>query len=531
MKLSIIFFAALAFSAAAFGQTICDSPATGPQPYSLTEKGPPQPGVLPLLGYFAGDTYVALPGMPTPPTSFCGPLWEGNYSYVPGNMIEPLPPGAVFQAVVNPGCATGCKSGATQPAGFGGVLFLPSPVAVYLSSCSDTGTTATCDTVDLFGNSAPVNVGEPNPGAAVGSTFVIQNFANSAYNGSWVVTGATNTLPYTVSFTASGLGNGSCSGFGGTACLGYQRGTQVADNTILWQYVGPQNETALLTPAVTVTPSSSSITTAQSLNVTVAVGGGSGNPTPTGSVTLTSGNYLSAPATLSGGSATINIPTCSLPVGKDTLTASYPGDSNYAAATGVNSVTVTAAPCFTISGSPVSVLPGATTGNASTITVTPVNGFTGSVALTAVIASSPAGAQDLPTLSSIGSVTLAGTAPASTTVTVSTTAPGGSALAYAGRTSSGWFAAAAGLVGFTSIFGIEIGVGIGIGFGGRKGRRSGRRIRLGALVLLVTLISACGNSSGSRSSSSGTTPGTYTVTVTGTSNGLTAAGTVIVTVQ
>jgi hypothetical protein len=408
------------------------------------------------------------------------------------------------------------------------VLYLPSPVAVYLSSCSDTGTTATCDTVDLFGNSAPVNVGEPNPGAAVGSTFVIQNFANSAYNGSWVVTGATNTLPYTVSFTASGLGNGSCSGFGGTACLGYQRGTQVADNTILWQYVGPQNETALLTPAVTVTPSSSSITTAQPLNVTVAVGGGSGNPTPTGSVTLTSGNYLSAPATLSGGNATINIPTCSLKVGKDTLTASYPGDSNYAAATGVNSVTVTAAPCFTISGSPVSVLPGATTGNTSTITVTPVNGFTGSVALTAIIASSPAGAQDLPTLSSIGSVALAGTAPVSTTVTISTTAPSGSALAYAGRPSGRWSTAAGtGLVGFTSIFEI----GIGIGFGVRKGRRSSRRIRLGALVLLVTLTSACGNSSGGRSSSSGTTPGTYTVTVTGTSNGLTAAGIVIVTVQ
>jgi hypothetical protein len=160
--------------------------------------------------------------------------------------------------------------------------------------------------------------------------------------------------------------------------------------------------------------------------------------------------------------------------------------------------------------------------------VTPANGFTGSVALTAIIASSPAGAQDLPTLSSIGSVALAGTAPVSTTVTISTTAPSGSALAYAGRPSGRWSTAAGtGLVGFTSIFEI----GIGIGFGVRKGRRSSRRIRLGALVLLVTLTSACGNSSGGRSSSSGTTPGTYTVTVTGTSNGLTAAGIVIVTVQ
>lgn len=227
------------------GQQTCQLPATGPLQYSLTDTGQPQPGELPLIGYLAQDLYRALPGMPTPPTSFCGPLWQPNYPYVNGNMIEPLPLGAVFQAVTNPRCIASCKSGANQPTGFVGTLYLSSPVAPYISNCSDTGTTATCDTVDLYGVPGGVNSGEPYKGADIGSTFVIQNYINPAYDGAWVVTGSTGASPYTVSFTASGLGSGTCSNgyYAGTAnCVGYQRGTQVTDGSIIWQYLGPQNE-------------------------------------------------------------------------------------------------------------------------------------------------------------------------------------------------------------------------------------------------------------------------------------------------
>jgi len=100
----------------------------------------------------------------------------------------------------------------------------------------------------------------------------------------------------------------------------------------------------LITPTVTVTPAASSIAVAQSLGVTVAVSGGSGNPTPTGSVTLSSGTYTSAAATLSGGSAQITIPANSLAVGSDTLTAAYTPDaassSTYNKATGTAGVTI-----------------------------------------------------------------------------------------------------------------------------------------------------------------------------------------------
>jgi hypothetical protein len=104
----------------------------------------------------------------------------------------------------------------------------------------------------------------------------------------------------------------------------------------------------LATPTVTASPSSSSITRVQALSVAVTVSGGSGNPAPTGSVTLTGGGYSSAAATLSGGSATINIPAKSLAVGSDTFTVSYSpdaaGSATYNSATGTSpAVTVSQA--------------------------------------------------------------------------------------------------------------------------------------------------------------------------------------------
>ena len=106
--------------------------------------------------------------------------------------------------------------------------------------------------------------------------------------------------------------------------------------------IGLQAE--LVSPTVTVAPSASSITAAQALTVTITVAGKSSNPTPTGSVILTSGSYVSAAATLSSGSATVNVPAGSLAAGNDTLTVTYTPDSSgaatYNSATGSASVSV-----------------------------------------------------------------------------------------------------------------------------------------------------------------------------------------------
>ena len=197
-----------------------------------------------------------------------------------------------------------------------------------------------------------------------------------------------------------------------------------------------------ITPTVTVTPSPTSITTAQSAMVTVTVSGGSGNPIPTGSVTLTSGTYISAATTLTNGSAAITVPGSSLAVTTDTLTATYTPDSNslstYNSAMGTNSITVAAAPLPTFSLSnngPITFEASAATGNTATITVAPANGFTGAVNLTCAVTTTPANPTSPATCAVTPSVTITGAASQNATLTVNsttTTTPGTYAVIITG---------------------------------------------------------------------------------------------------
>ena len=148
--------------------------------------------------------------------------------------------------------------------------------------------------------------------------------------------------------------------------------------------------TAKQTPTVTVTPTPSTFTTSQSTTVTITVAAAGGYGTPTGTVTLTSGSYTSAAATLASGSASVTIPAGSLATGSDTLTASYTPDSTsspiYSAASGSHSVTVSAAkitPTVTVTPSASQV----TSAEALMVTVSVSGGSgtstaTGSVTLT-----------------------------------------------------------------------------------------------------------------------------------------------------
>jgi hypothetical protein len=170
---------------------------------------------------------------------------------------------------------------------------------------------------------------------------------------------------------------------------------------------------------------------------------------------------------------------------------------------------------------------GATTGNTTTITVTPSGGFTGSVALTAAIATSPFGATDLPTFSFSAtpvSITAAGAGTA--TLTVSTTAATSTQCNAASQMPHGipWYAGGGSVLAGIFLFGIP------------SRRRKGRAI-LGMLVLLAVFtggVLACGGGSSAActpTTTPGTTAGSYTITVTGTSGALTETGTVTLTVQ
>jgi len=343
-----------------------------------------------------------------------------------------------------------------------------------------------------------------------------------------------------VTLSSGSYSSGAVTLSGGAALINIAAGTLAAGSPTLTATYTPDTAAAAtfnaatgtagvtvnkVTPSVAVTPGSSSTPVYQALSVTVAVSGGSGNPTASGSIVLSGGGYTSAATTLTGGSAAFSIPANSLTAGSVTLTAAYTPDTaaaaTYAATAGSSAVTLTT---FSIAGTSVSVARGATTGNTSTITVTPQYGFTGAVALTAAITSSPAGAQYSPSLSfgATTPVTISGSIAGTATLTITTTPATSAALAAPARPGSRWYATGGAVLACLVLFAVP----------GRR-RRAWRNL-LGLLVLLAALaggMAACGgggSSSGGGSGISGTTSGLYTITVYG--NGA-LSGTVNLTVQ
>jgi hypothetical protein len=283
-------------------------------------------------------------------------------------------------------------------------------------------------------------------------------------------------------------------------------------------------------PVVTVTPSSSTVTTAQPLPVTITLTGSSGYPNVTGTVILSGGGYTSAPATLSANSATITIPAGALSTGADSLTATYTPDAASSAIfigasnSAFVTVTVPAAPSFTIAGSAVTVMPGATSGNISTITLTPSGGFTGNVALSATLTNSPANAQFPPSLSfgSTSAVSITGTAAGTASLTIATTASSSAALDPPRRPSAPWYGAGSAALACMVLF---------------VPRRRWRKF-LGMIALLLVCaggITSCSSKiigpGGGGGGNAGTTAGTYTITVTGASGTTTATGNITLIVQ
>jgi N-acetylneuraminic acid mutarotase len=184
------------------------------------------------------------------------------------------------------------------------------------------------------------------------------------------------------------------------------------------------------------------------------------------------------------------------------------------------------APSFTVGGAAVSVAPGAITDNTSTITVTPTGGFTGSVALTSVLTTSPSGAVMPPTFSfnSSSPVNITGNAAGAGTLTIVTTASSSPNCTSSNQIPSGipWYAGSGAALASLFFFVIP------------KRARTGRFLVL-LFMALVGGVVACGGNGGGVACpnvvTSGTTAGTYIITVTGTSGAITETGTVSVTVQ
>jgi subtilase family serine protease len=113
------------------------------------------------------------------------------------------------------------------------------------------------------------------------------------------------------------------------------------------------------------------------------------------------------------------------------LLAGYGASTGYDLATGLGSLNVAnvvnawpvGAPTatFALSATNVSLIPGATTGNTTTVGVTPLNGFTGTVSLQCAVTTSPTSATNPVTCNIPSSASLSAATPVSKTLTISST--------------------------------------------------------------------------------------------------------------
>jgi subtilase family serine protease len=358
---------------------------------------------------------------------------------------------------------------------------------------------------------------------------------------STIARGQNVTLQFTVGISLAPPPTGTATFYSGTTVLGTATVAQttltypyinsaailnvtnlpVGTDSITAQYSGDANYLATTSNPVqvTVTQQPAGILTAsanapsllptQDLTVTANVAGVSGQPTPTGYISLYAygpGGSYSASCTLVSGSCNYDFGGNYWSPGAVLVNVSYSGDANYAPSSTV--VPVTMLNMFTVTvASSVSFSPGATAGNTSALTVTPANGFTGSVYFACTIAYYPPGAQHLPTCAVPASVNVTSATAVTSAMTISSTGP--TTVSRAEQIKSPRWLAAQSL---TFIAGILV-----VGFPLR------RRVRLHttALCLLIVLVGSmalvsCGGGSSMASQTiPGTTPGTYKFMVDG----------------
>jgi subtilase family serine protease len=268
------------------------------------------------------------------------------------------------------------------------------------------------------------------------------------------------------------------------------------------------------------------------LTITVANASGSNLAAPTGAVQILVDNAAvtgSNTATLSGGVATFTLNTSSLSTGGHTISVVYLGDGNYAASKGSLYVDIVSGKDFALTPctASISAMVGASATGIS-FTLTPANGFTGTVNLTASVDSTVSAGYTF----SPASVTISSSSPVTTSLVLTafqSTGSGTSLIARNSRPASHttpWYIA-----------------GSGASLACMMLLALPRRRRWGALLALllsVAAISTSGCSSSSSSSSSSTTttttttnaaPGTYTVNVTATSGSLVHTAVVTFKVQ
>ena len=270
------------------------------------------------------------------------------------------------------------------------------------------------------------------------------------------------SVVYTMPATGAGPSSIAAADFNGDGKLDLAVANSGSNNVTILLGNGDGTFTAAASPATGMAPNSLAVgdfngdgvpdlavANSGSSNVTILLGNGDGTfkaatspAADTGSTSVTAADFngdgkedlvvansrdSSATALLAETALTIATVNNISPVGVGThlVKAIYSGDVNYGGSTSAEVSLTVVPPGLTLSGTAVSIVAGAT--GTSTLTITPTNGFSGSVTLECGTSNSPVNANDVPTCSSIPPVTISGNAPATTTVIIQTqpgTTPG-----------------------------------------------------------------------------------------------------------
>jgi len=270
---------------------------------------------------------------------------------------------------------------------------------------------------------------------------------------------------------------------------------------------------SLIPTTTTVTADDSTPNIGTATNFAIAVAPAAGAVAPAGAITLiVDGTQTSTAPTFANGTATYS--SAFTTAGEHTVTAVYSGSDTFA--TSIGSATVTVPPfSFALSGS-IATAPQGSPGT-STITVTPNNGYTGSISF-AVSASSLAHV-----CFSLPSATVTDGNPVTSTLTVSTnqaSCPNAQAQA---TTVSSLSPRTPGSNHLPSPRSTELATAVAGAVIGLLGRRARKLRGLAAVLVLVTMgmiASGCGGGNGNSMTTTvdpnATPKGTYTITVIGT---------------
>jgi subtilase family serine protease len=429
----------------------------------------------------------------------------------------------------------------------------------YLFCSSDsgwTGITGSCSNGFRDSNDDYLTVaGGTSFGAPIfaGMLAIINQKLNSTGQGvvnSTLYTLASNTTTYASAFhditsggNQCGAGSSYCSSSGESeypAGTGYDEASGLGSvdfSNLLRTW--PTIPASLLEPSVTTLSAATSTPASgadDTITVTVASGSTSSTTTPTGTLTIeVDGTTETSSLALTDGSATYTFSSST--TGSHVVTATYSGDSTYAPSTGTLALTVggsSSSGSFSLAAANLTVSAGSS--GTSTITITPQNGYTGTIGWSVSTSLSLSNA-----CYSLSDATVSGTSAVTTTMTVYTSksacanasakGSNGKRLFTGGvmrsgidnRPNSGFSPAKAGM---------SMGIALLVGLLGYRPRKFRAYAGVSLIVALSFGISACG--SGSSSSSTNAAKGTYTLTIVGTdtsSSSITASTTMTLTID